>query len=241
MKRSKEKPKETKFKEWNFQRKKGVPVVATPLAEHPSVAMMAKINKRRDKPIENKDLMPAKTLARYINIIYAQRTVEMGGAKKKADKELRSNTFSPEPRSKQRATSGDGDSNNSQVKQTKANLLEVNLANKAVQYQSITGGFTMRSVSKDEALTPVPESKDHEPSMIEYVYDYMQQRYGLKTVADKKFNQLIYSSIKFKDKSPRIRMFGRFLELYDSLTPKDFKLYVEIQEALFKMVLNFQI
>ena len=58
-------------------------------------------------------------------------------------------------------------------------------------------------------------------------------------MADKKFNQLIYSSIKYKDKSPRIRMFGRFLELYDNLSPKDFKLYIEIQEALFKMVLNF--
>jgi hypothetical protein len=77
--------------------------------------------------------------------------------------------------------------------------------------------------------------------MIEYVYDYMQQRYGLKAVADKKFNQLMYSSIKYKDKSPRIRMFGRFLDLYDSLSSKDFKLYIEIQEALFKMVLNFQI
>ena len=53
--------------------------------------------------------------------------------------------------------------------------------------------------------------------MVEYVYDYMQQRYGLKAVADKKFNQLMYSSIKYKDKSPRIRMFGRFLDLYDSL------------------------
>ncbi len=36
-------------------------------------------------------------------------------------------------------------------------------------------------------------------------------------------------------------MFGRFLDLYDSLSSKDFKLYIEIQEALFKMVLNLQI
>ena len=64
--------------------------------------------------------------------------------------------------------------------------------------------------------------------MLEYVFDYMQQRYGLKTVADKKFNQLIYSAIRFKDKSPRIRLFGRFLDLYDSLTAKDFRLYIEV-------------
>lgn len=115
----------------------------------------------------------------------------------------------------------------------------MNITNKAAQYQSITGGFTQRSVSKDDAATFNVEHKETEPSMLEYVFDYMQQRYGLKSVADKKFIQLINSSIKFKDKSPRIRMFGRFLELYDNLTAKDFRLYIEIQEALFKMVLNY--
>ena len=64
--------------------------------------------------------------------------------------------------------------------------------------------------------------------MIEWVYDYMQQRYGLKNVADKKFKQIVCSCLKYKDKNPRIKMFGRFLELYDPLKQKDFKLYIEI-------------
>ena len=132
LKRSREKPKETKFKEWNFQKRKETPQVASQ-TEHPSVAMMAKINKRREKPIENKDLMPAKTLARYINVIYAQRTLEMGGARRKPDKDRRGATLSPEPRSKNRAGSDDVNSNNSQIKQTKATL-EVNITNKAAHY-----------------------------------------------------------------------------------------------------------
>lgn len=77
--------------------------------------------------------------------------------------------------------------------------------------------------------------------MVEWVYDYMQQRYGLKKVADKKFNQVICSTLKNSDRSPRIRLFGRFLELFENLSSKDFKLYVDMQESVFKMVLNFQI
>ena len=63
--------------------------------------------------------------------------------------------------------------------------------------------------------------------MVEFVYDYLQQRYGLKKVADKKFHQVICSTLKNQDRSPRIRLFGRFLELYDNLSTKDFKLYVD--------------
>jgi hypothetical protein len=50
----------------------------------------------------------------------------------------------------------------------------------------------------------------------------MQHRYGLKQVADKKFTQVIHSVLKYKDKSPRVRMFGRFLELFDNLCAADF-------------------
>jgi hypothetical protein len=149
-----------------------------PLAEHPSIAMVAKINKKRDKPIENKDLMPPKTLSRYINVIYAQRTIEMGGGKRKPEKDHRGNTQSPN-RNKKRNKSNDDDSNNSLIKSPKANLD----VNRVSQYKSITAGFTYRSISKDDVLI-----QEHEPSMVEYVYDYMQQRYGLKSVADKKFN-----------------------------------------------------
>ena len=88
-------------------------------------------------------------------------------------------------------------------------------------YQSATGGLTNRSNND-------PATANQEPSLIEWVYDYMQNRYGIKTIADKKFKQMICSCMKYKDKNARIRMFGRFLELYDNLSQKDFKLYVEI-------------
>lgn len=71
------------------------------MTEHPSIAMVAKINKKREKSIENKDLMPPKTLTRYINVIYAQRTIEMGGTKKKQEKDRKGNTVSKD-RNKQR-------------------------------------------------------------------------------------------------------------------------------------------
>ena len=55
-------------------------------------------------------------------------------------------------------------------------------------------------------------------NLIEWTYDYFQNRYGLKNVADKKFNQFIGSVLKYKQKHPRFRLFGRFLGLYDELS-----------------------
>ena len=55
-------------------------------------------------------------------------------------------------------------------------------------------------------------------NLIEWTYEYFQNRYGLKNVADKKFNQFIGSVLKYKQKHPRFRLFGRFLGLYDELT-----------------------
>ena len=55
-------------------------------------------------------------------------------------------------------------------------------------------------------------------NLIEWTYEYFQNRYGLKNVADKKFNQFIGSVLKYKVKHPRFRLFGRFLGLYDELS-----------------------
>ena len=76
-------------------------------------------------------------------------------------------------------------------------------------------------------------------NLIEWTYEYFQNRYGLKNVADKKFQQFIGSILKFKDKQPRFRLFGRFLQLYDDLSENDLKLYVDIVHNMFKTVLNF--
>ena len=63
----------------------------------------------------------------------------------------------------------------------------------------------------------------------------------MKNVADKKFTQFIGSILKYKDKYPRFRLFGRFLQLHDELTESDLKLYVDLVHNMFKHILNFAI
>jgi len=48
-------------------------------------------------------------------------------------------------------------------------------------------------------------------SLLEFTYDYFQNKYGLKNVADKKFTQFIGAILKYKDKYARFRLAGRFL------------------------------
>jgi len=42
-------------------------------------------------------------------------------------------------------------------------------------------------------------------------------RYGVAKNAEKKFLSMLCSCIYYKDKSSRIRIFGRFLKIYDEL------------------------
>ena len=78
-------------------------------------------------------------------------------------------------------------------------------------------------------------------NLIEWTYEYFQNRYGLKNVADKKFKQFIGSVMKYQQRHPRFRLFGRYLGLYDELSEQDLKLYIDIVHNMFKSVLNFQI
>ena len=48
-------------------------------------------------------------------------------------------------------------------------------------------------------------------NLIEWTYEFFQNRYGLKNVADKKFSQFICSVLFYKDRLPRFRLIGRFL------------------------------
>lgn len=77
--------------------------------------------------------------------------------------------------------------------------------------------------------------------MCEFVYEYFQNRYGLKNAGEKKFTQFIGSILKYKEKHPRFQLFGRFLELYDELSEDDVRLYLDIMSCMYKTVLNFQI
>ena len=60
-------------------------------------------------------------------------------------------------------------------------------------------------------------------------------------MAEKKFTQFIGSILKYKDKFPRFKLFGRFLQLHEELTESDLKLYVDMVHNMFKNIINFAI
>ena len=76
-------------------------------------------------------------------------------------------------------------------------------------------------------------------NLLEWTYEYFQNLYGLKHVADQKFKQFIWSILKNKDKSPRFRLCGRYLQLFDELYEPEVKLYQDLVKRMFKTVLNF--
>ena len=45
--------------------------------------------------------------------------------------------------------------------------------------------------------------------------------------------------MKNKDKSPRFRLCGRYLQLFDELYEPEVKLYQDLVRRMFKTVLNF--
>jgi hypothetical protein len=49
---------------------------------------------------------------------------------------------------------------------------------------------------------------------------------GIKQLAEKKFAQTISATMKFNEKIPRVKLFGRFLGLYDALDKESFKFYM---------------
>ncbi len=67
------------------------------------------------------------------------------------------------------------------------------------------------------------------------------QKYGLKNVAEKKFSQLIGSCILQQNQLHRIRLFGRFIEIYNDLTPSDYNKYLEMVDLFTNQILNFKI
>jgi len=49
---------------------------------------------------------------------------------------------------------------------------------------------------------------------------------GIKNIAEKKFAQTISSVMKFKDKIFRVKLYGRFLTLFEPLDKESFKFYL---------------
>jgi len=106
---------------------------------------MAKLLKKKEKSYSKDDLMPAKTLVRIINLIYALRTQEIVGGKKRDTKDGRRNqTLSLEARTRNLRPSSPDDVTSTISKPR----VEITLGNK----QLVTTGFSQRSVSKDEGI-----------------------------------------------------------------------------------------
>jgi len=82
---------------------------------------------------------------------------------------------------------------------------------------------------------------DSSITMIEFVYDFINNKYGLQKVAEKKFYSLLAGCVQFKKVNSRIRLFGRFLSLYEELTLQDLRFYFEIVDHTNRLVLNFLI
>jgi hypothetical protein len=58
----------------------------------------------------------------------------------------------------------------------------------------------------------------------------MFKKYGEGKIAEKKFTSLLIGCLQYKGQSSRIRIFGRFLRLYNSLSNVDLRLYFELVE-----------
>ena len=99
-------------------------------------------------------------------------------------------------------------------------------------HQNTSTSFNINPLNKQknqsQDSTSNQEQQNTSINLLEWVYEYFMNRYGLKNVADKKYRQLIGSILRFNQVNPRFQLFGRFLQLYDDLSEVDLKLYFEI-------------
>lgn len=91
-----------------------------------------------------------------------------------------------------------------------------------------------------QTQTSMNANQQQQP-LLEWIYDSFMQKYGLKNVAEKKFNQLLGSCLIMQKQIPRIRLFGRFVELFNEITPADYNRYLEMVDLFTTQILNFKI
>jgi len=72
---------------------------------------------------------------------------------------------------------------------------------------------------------------DSTQAFVEFVYDSINFKFGLKNVSEKKFSQIV-QSVKTYDQILWVKMFGQFLGLYEPLSVSDLKLYIRINDYL---------
>ncbi|CAG9318176.1 unnamed protein product [Blepharisma stoltei] len=64
-----------------------------------------------------------------------------------------------------------------------------------------------------------------------YVYDLLMKKFIMKKAAENRFNNLLASCMKYKNVH-KIKLFGRFLGLYDALDTEDLNFYIDCLEFL---------
>ena len=79
--------------------------------------------------------------------------------------------------------------------------------------------------------------KKSEASMI--LYDFLMNMYGLKTVAENKFKQVVTSTIALRDKFIRIKNFSRFLGLEENYVVEDWNFYLNAFEVIEQVNIPF--
>jgi hypothetical protein len=77
-----------------------------------------------------------------------------------------------------------------------------------------------------EKLAAIKEEEGRHQTLSHFVYDRYLAKYGIRNVAEAKFNQLLAGLVRFRD-CLRISTFARFMSLYDPLINEDLNVYLE--------------
>ena len=244
------------FVEWSFQKRQLGGARVRNRKDHPSFPLMIKILEKHQKKQEIKELMPMKTLTRYIYQVYMAKAAEIQseklGKKTGTSNQQANRSVSPHLDEKdniylKNIKSLDHSPKDKKKSKSPMHNKDEQLERGASEEQD--GSFRKTASDKDNKSransdnqeTGKQGGKNAPLNLTEWVYEFLHTRYGMQTMANKKFSQIIGSCLKYKDKNPRFRLFGRFLQLYEPLGDQDLKLYIDVVHNMFKTVLNFQI
>ena len=235
------------FAEWNFLKRTQNRKKERYRKDHPSFPIVTRLLERFKAGKDIKDTMPVKGCFRVIHQVYLKKAEDLkmrtvspdpAGAEATAKqstedvaiskkvsamspKQLKVRRTSSEPRSP------DGSQHNAAQGEASPNQKPAGIGTVA----------TKRNSAEQQAERG--QNVATSTNMCEFVYEYFQNRYGLKAAGEKKFSQFIGAMLKYREKHSRFQLFGRFLELYDELSEDDIRLYMDILQVMYKTVLNF--
>ena len=71
--------------------------------------------------------------------------------------------------------------------------------------------------------------REKRKDLTSYLFEKYMTKYGLKKVAQRNIIRIMSSCMKYKD-IPKVRLFSRFIKLYDGLTLDDLSYYLDLLE-----------